>query len=82
MIRGLHDLCVTIAHCKGNVDANLLSLNDANFCYLNNFNTKCVSRRNGRPEEMAGLAAFLASDDSSYITGENIVAAGGIQSSF
>lgn len=38
------------------------------------------SFRNGKPEEMAGLASFLASDDASYITGENIVAAGGLQS--
>jgi NAD(P)-dependent dehydrogenase (short-subunit alcohol dehydrogenase family) len=36
--------------------------------------------RNGKPEEMAGSASFLASDDSSYITGENIVASGGLQS--
>jgi hypothetical protein len=36
MIRGLHGLCVTIAHCKGNVDANFLSLNDAIFFFFNN----------------------------------------------
>lgn len=42
----------------------------------------CPMRRNGKPEEMAGLAAFLASDDASYITGSNIVAAGGMQSNF
>lgn len=30
------------------------------------------------PDEMGGIAAFLASDDASYITGETIVAAGGM----
>ena len=48
MIRGLHGLCVTIAHCKGNVDANFLSLNDA---IINNkmcFTQKWKARRNGR----------------------------------
>jgi dehydrogenase/reductase SDR family protein 4 len=29
---------------------------------------------------MAAAAAFLASDDASYITGETIVVAGGMQS--
>mmetsp|Transcript_5841 Transcript_5841/g.10450 ORF Transcript_5841/g.10450 Transcript_5841/m.10450 type:complete len:270 (+) Transcript_5841:155-964(+) len=34
-------------------------------------------QRFGDPVEISGLAAFLASDDSTYITGEAIVASGG-----
>lgn len=34
--------------------------------------------RAGRPEEMAAVAAFLASDDASYLTGAIIAADGGI----
>jgi len=36
--------------------------------------------RIGVPEDCAGAAAFLSSDDASYITGETIVVAGGMQS--
>lgn len=36
--------------------------------------------RVGNPDECAGVTAFLASDDASYITGENIVVAGGMGS--
>ncbi|XP_066585081.1 dehydrogenase/reductase SDR family member 4 isoform X2 [Prorops nasuta] len=42
--------------------------------------SKIPMGRLGMPEEIASLATFLASDDASYITGENIVAAGGMQS--
>lgn len=40
------------------------------FCYF----------RLGESDEVAGVAAFLASDDASYITGETIVASGGMPS--
>ncbi|GMT12332.1 hypothetical protein PFISCL1PPCAC_3629, partial [Pristionchus fissidentatus] len=36
--------------------------------------------RLGVPEECGGTVAFLASDDASYITGETILVAGGVQS--
>jgi glucose 1-dehydrogenase len=37
--------------------------------------------RHGTPEEIAGVAIFIASDDSSYITGEDIKVDGGSQAS-
>jgi 3-oxoacyl-[acyl-carrier protein] reductase len=34
-------------------------------------------RRMGKPQEVANVAVFLASDQSSYVTGDRIVCAGG-----
>ncbi len=44
---------------------------------LRNIELRTPMRRMGEPEEMAGVAVFLASDDASYITGQTIFADGG-----
>jgi meso-butanediol dehydrogenase / (S,S)-butanediol dehydrogenase / diacetyl reductase len=35
-------------------------------------------KRVGRPEDVAGLVTFLASDDAAYITGQTINVDGGL----
>ena len=40
--------------------------------------SECPLRRNGAPEEIASVALFLASEMSSYITGQSIVVDGGL----
>lgn len=41
---------------------------------------KCPLKRNGRPEDVAQVALFLASDMSSYMTGSAVVVDGGLSS--
>ncbi len=38
--------------------------------------------RLGTPDDVAGLVAFLASDDASYITGSTFVIDGGLMRSY
>lgn len=42
--------------------------------------SKIPMNKFGKSDNIASVAAFLASDDASYITGETIVAAGGMRS--
>lgn len=45
---------------------------------MKNRSLDCLLKRPGKPEEMAAIALFLASEDSSYIIGQTIVADGGL----
>lgn len=45
--------------------------------YGDNWNNENLVRRWGEPEDVAGIAAFLASDEAAFITGETINVDGG-----
>ena len=45
--------------------------------FVNNYSKKVPMGRLGKPEDVAPTVAFLLSDDSKYITGQNIVIDGG-----
>lgn len=53
-------------------------LNPADGEFADDFIAMTPLGRYGRPEEVAALAAFLASEDSSYITGSTINIDGGV----
>ena len=64
------------------------SLADAEFCRKKceekNIPFQCVflnvpANRLGQPSEIASVASFLASDDSSWVTGNTILACGGMK---
>lgn len=55
-------------------------LNLGNVLQRKELEEKTLLKKLGKTEDMAAAAAFLASDDASYITGETLVVAGGMPS--
>jgi 3-oxoacyl-[acyl-carrier protein] reductase len=72
---GRHGITVN-AVCPGFIDTEAVNLHDPSM--LERVKNRTALRRLGKPEEVARLVAFLASDSSSFITGAVIPVTGGI----
>lgn len=66
------------AICPGYVKTKMTKFFRENESINKSFTDKIVMGRMADPDEMAGLAVFLASDASSYMTGESILNDGGL----
>jgi NAD(P)-dependent dehydrogenase (short-subunit alcohol dehydrogenase family) len=64
--------------CPGLVKTKLSQMLWSNEYMLKEVSAKIPLGRMAQPEEMAGLAVFLASDAASYLTGSVIVNDGGL----
>ncbi len=62
---------------SGMIATDIVGSDEANFMAEKTINDSILLRRQGKPEEIAYAVLFLASDDSSYITGNDIVVDGG-----
>lgn len=84
---GKHGITVN-AFCPGVVETELWEQLDKEFIEqglfdqpgeaMKTFASRILLERTSTPDDIAGLAAFLASDDSSYITGQSIMVDGGM----
>ena len=66
------------AVCPGAIETGLTAPMRANEALMREFAVRIPMGRMGRPEEIADLVAFLASDAATYITGSAIVIDGGL----
>ena len=66
------------AVCPGPIDTPMLSLMDDPEEGERYLEERVPMRRLGRPEEVAAVIVFLASEDASYVTGATLAVDGGI----
>ena len=52
-------------------------LDNQNITFVKNYEKKVPMRRMGSPDDIAPSVVFLLSDDSKYITGQNLIIDGG-----
>jgi 3-oxoacyl-[acyl-carrier protein] reductase len=64
------------AVCPGFIETNMLASVPEDV--LDGIRQRSWLRRLGKPEELANVYAFLASDESSYVNGITLEASGGI----
>lgn len=74
---GRHNIRVNTI-CPGYVRTKLSEALLSNEEVVKKFEANCALGRYSTPDEMAGLAVFLASDASSYLTGSTLVNDGGL----
>ncbi len=63
--------------CPGFIATELVGESGGGESFIGDYIGKIPLGRFGRPEEVAGVFAFLASDDSAFMTGEAVVVDGG-----
>lgn len=66
---------------KNNIRVNCVSpggiFNNQPVEFVKNYENKVPMQRMGKPEDISPAVSFLLSDDSSYITGQNLIIDGG-----